>query len=427
MILKPEQHHTVLRYGMMLFCFFLPLAPRVAVYLSVAIFVSWLFTKQLKIRIQRMFRLLPLLFLTFFVLYLIGMIYTEDIAMGWSVVERKLSFLIFPLLFFTAERIHKEECRRSLDLFLLGCTAASLYCLGCAGWDLANTGANHFFYKDLGAYLKFHPTYFAMYIGFCLFLVLRRIFFEWYDIRPRLRWIYLGLVPYWAIFLVLLSARMQLLILALLLSISLVFWMYQQRQLLKGLTVAVGMAFLGGIFLVAVPSTSYRFTALVEKIRSGETANIRIDIWRAAWPTVKGNWVKGLGTGDVQTGLDQAYTVVNLEAALSKHLNAHNQYLQTTLALGFLGLSIWVFLLFQSFLAAYRTHFYLIQWFLWLFTLSCLTESMLETQRGILFFGFIGTMLIAYHPPYEQPFSWPNRSKEQRQERRLARKKRRHH
>ncbi|MEM1217639.1 MAG: O-antigen ligase family protein [Bacteroidota bacterium] len=236
----------------------------------------------------------------------------------------------------------------------------------------------------------------------------------------------MGLVPYFAIFLVLLSARMQLLILALLLSISLIFWMYQQRQLLKGLMVAGSMAILAGVFFLAVPSTSYRFKALVEKIRSGETANIRIDIWQAAWPVVEESWSKGLGTGDVQMGLDKAYVAVDLEVALNKHLNAHNQYLQTTLALGILGLGVWIFLLFQSFLAAYRTHFYLLQWFLWLFTLSCLTESMLETQRGILFFGFIGTMLIAYHPPYEQPFSWPNRSKEQRQERRLARKNRRH-
>ena len=424
MILKPEQHHTVLRYGMMLFCLFLPLAPRIAVYISVAIFISWLFTQKMGMRIRRLFRLLPLLFVSFFALYLAGMTYTQEVAMGWSVLERKLSFIIFPLLFFTAERIHKEECRRALDLFLLGCTLASLYCLIWAGVDYFSTGATNFFYKDLGAYLHFHPTYFAMYIGFCLFLVLRRIFFEWYDIRPRLKWIYLGLVPYWAIFLVLLSARMQLLILALLLSISLVFWMYQQNQLLKGILVAGSMALLAGIIFTTIPATRYRFTALADQIRSGETANIRVNIWQAAWPSIKKHWSTGFGTGDVQVELDRLYMENNLDSALEKHLNAHNQYLQTTLALGILGFAVFTFLLFQSFLAAYRTHFYLLQWFLWLFTLSCLTESMLETQRGVLFFGFLGTMLLAYHPPHEQPFSWPNRSKEQRIERRKNRKKR---
>lgn len=425
MILKPEQHHTVLRYGMMLFCLFLPLAPRIAVYISGAIFVSWLFTKEIDLRIRRLFRLLPLLFIAFFVLYLLGMTITEHVEMGWSVVERKLSFLIFPLLFFTAERIYEEECRRSLDLFLAGCTIASLYCLSGAAWDFLANGENNFFYKDLGSYLQFHPTYFAMYIGFCLFLVLRRIFFEWYDIRPRLRWIYLTLAPYWAIFLVLLSARMQLLILGLLLSISLIFWMHQQKQLWKGLLVVGSLALLGIVLFSTIPAARFRFDALIEQIRSGETANIRLDIWSSAWPSVQEKWLTGHGTGDVQAELDRVYQQVDLQPALEKHLNAHNQYLQTTLALGSLGLGVFCFLLFQSFLAAYRTHFYLLQWFLWLFTLSCLTESMLETQRGILFFGFFGTMLLAYHPPHERRFGWPNRSKEQRQQRRRNRRNKR--
>ena len=48
----------------------------------------------------------------------------------------------------------------------------------------------------------------------------------------------------------------------------------------------------------------------------------------------------GVGTGDVKDHLLEKYREKQMFNALGLELNAHNQYLQTTLALGIMGLVI---------------------------------------------------------------------------------------
>jgi O-antigen ligase len=82
-----------------------------------------------------------------------------------------------------------------------------------------------------------------------------------------------------------------------------------------------------------------------------------------------------------------------MKAASEQRLNAHNQYLQTTVALGVIGLLVLILILLLPALQAYRQNNFPYFVFLVLLGFNLLFESMLETQAGVVFYAFFNVVL----------------------------------
>jgi O-antigen ligase len=119
------------------------------------------------------------------------------------------------------------------------------------------------------------------------------------------------------------------------------------------------------------------------------------------------NWLFGVGPGDAQALLDQKYISTKMytgdpATGTTGFLgyNTHNQFLETTLQTGIAGLSILIvicgFLLKMAFTKNNRTlTIVIIVMLAWLFT-----ESVFETQFGILIFTFFPLLLyFDLNPP----------------------------
>jgi O-antigen ligase len=124
---------------------------------------------------------------------------------------------------------------------------------------------------------------------------------------------------------------------------------------------------------------------------------LRVAIWKCAWDVVKLNPVWGVGTGDVQDNLQESYRINKFDFAyLYNSYNAHNQFLETMLALGVIGL----LLLLCSFILPLQWAFknqnglYLI--FIIFIAANCLTESLFERQKGIVFYAFFNALFLNY-------------------------------
>ena len=77
-----------------------------------------------------------------------------------------------------------------------------------------------------------------------------------------------------------------------------------------------------------------------------------------------------------------------------KNFNAHNQFLQVLIDHGLIGFLI---LLFYSFFMIYSSIVkkkFIFTIFLCVIVLNFLTESILETQSGVIFFAFFNTILF---------------------------------
>src|SRR5437016_6103802 len=118
-------------------------------------------------------------------------------------------------------------------------------------------------------------------------------------------------------------------------------------------------------------------------------------MWNCALELIKSEPILEVGTGDVEDELQKCYTsnqYTSLTYWTDTRFNAHNQFLETAIGLGIPGLilllSCFIIALYQAYM--YKNIMYVI--FIVLFAVSCLTESMLERQNGVVFYAFFNSL-----------------------------------
>ncbi len=75
-----------------------------------------------------------------------------------------------------------------------------------------------------------------------------------------------------------------------------------------------------------------------EQWHATESASQRIDVWKIATRQSIKHFPMGVGTGDATDTMVEQYKVLGYHKLYEDRLNPHNQYLQTFLAVGILGL-----------------------------------------------------------------------------------------
>jgi len=127
---------------------------------------------------------------------------------------------------------------------------------------------------------------------------------------------------------------------------------------------------------------------------SGHSVSQRFEFWKAAIGVMAQNPVIGVGTGDVQTHMQEQYESMGSQLSQKFRKRPHNQFISLAVAFGILGL-IWFGI----------TLVYPIIWnpnkidkiyfcFLTIALLSMIGEDTLETQAGVSFFAFFNSLLL---------------------------------
>lgn len=153
--------------------------------------------------------------------------------------------------------------------------------------------------------------------------------------------------------------------------------------------------------VMSIPSSINRLTPAFDVVRS-EQRDInmedgtvqRIEIWKSSLELFKSNVLLGVGTGDVKDELLNKYDEKGMTFAKSFRLNAHNQYLQTAVALGLVGLISLLIMFIIPIIYSVKNKNYLYLCFLILVGFSIIVESMFENQAGVLFFTFFNSILF---------------------------------
>lgn len=122
-------------------------------------------------------------------------------------------------------------------------------------------------------------------------------------------------------------------------------------------------------------------------------------IWSAAVPLIREHLPWGTGTGDVKDVLIQRYSDLGYTHAVELRLNAHCQLLQTPLTLGLPGMFLLLCLFLVPGVEAFKRKDALMLYFLLLIAVNWATESMLETQAGVLFLSWGALMLAMRSSP----------------------------
>jgi hypothetical protein len=127
---------------------------------------------------------------------------------------------------------------------------------------------------------------------------------------------------------------------------------------------------------------------------SGHSVAQRLAYINAACHIIEHNFIKGVGTGDVQEEFNTYYKSCENPLSVKSRRRAHNQFLTFFVTFGIIGFLISSVALFLPVFMEKRWGDYLFLCFGIIAFLSMLNEDTLETQTGVSFFMFFYSLLL---------------------------------
>jgi len=193
-------------YSSLLVAFLIPLSHKITIYAIMLFVLSWLLSGQwiqnAKTAIKKS---LFIILITFFLLHLVGLLYSTNMHAGWFDIEVKLTMILFPLVFFLSDFLTEQKRKYLLLTFVTGTALGMFMCVGAAFYEYYANNVNNFFYMKLSIF--HHPTYFAMYICFSLATILKYLFYDESEFSKFVKSIFIILIFLFAVFIYMLSLK----------------------------------------------------------------------------------------------------------------------------------------------------------------------------------------------------------------------------
>ena len=334
-----------------------------------------------------------------YLLHVIGMLWTTDVAFGLFDLQVKLGVVLLPVAAAVVIALRPEMHHRSMVAFTIG-IVVSMVLGGIKAWDCwAGTGVPSCFSQSTLSY-DLHPSYAAWYACWAM---------AWWGHRLISSSGGRGMGPVIVLLAVLLVWTMLLASKSGVIGVAVVAgWLAVAT--LKRSAGRTRMIVLGGGLIAVVialaaqgPLVAARMQAswkAVQRAASADPAmvassdgnDLRLVAWMCSWDRLQHEPL-GAGTGDIKHALMACYTAKRAEQAAARDLNSHSQFLQGGVALGWLGLLLTVLIAVV-----------LVRWslgggglpmalFAMLFLLNAAVESVLEVQAGVVFMGLMSGML----------------------------------
>ncbi|MDP2385892.1 MAG: O-antigen ligase family protein [Bacteroidota bacterium] len=339
------------------------------------------------------------LFLAFFLIHAICYFFSHNKAEAGTAIEIKLGFIAFPLLIFT-QQYSRIDIRKVLRSFAIGTIVCSLFnIVRGVFYFITENEIKYFFYSEFSFFM--HPSYYAMYAVFSI-VILSLFGFNYFKKSAFnvaivvVASILLGVCIFMS------SSKMGMLSLFVSLPVILFYVLVKQKKfLLLGailFTIASGLFFVLRSEFAPVQrlKNAFNFASSSEIIdkTTGESNAVRVLIWSEASTLIKQHLLLGVTPGDANDELYKAYEKEGMTGALEKHLNAHNQFLQTAIGTGLVGTLLLFLLTFGILITGFIRKEMVMILFGLIIILNFLVESMLQTQAGTLFFVFFAPLLL---------------------------------
>ena len=336
-----------------------------------------------------------LFFATTYLLYAISMLYTSNVAEGWQNMEKKLSFLIFPLFFFVSDLsyLSSKHVKTLYYSFMSGLLFFIVGNLLWATYDyiFLDAPVTRFLGKEATKIFYTHHTYMAMYA--CVGIIYSFVELFETHLKSRSKIVFLVSVQLLSIlYVVLVESRAGILCMGLL-FVFLFAWLFFVKKK-RMLTLCVGTMFsvVIVIFFLMFPSGLDRIID-TKLVNENQIEDVRITHLKAGLSVVKENYLLGVGIGDRTDALNEYY-VKNSSWCVG--YNSHNQYVDTTVSIGILGLLALLGYFIVPIVLFYINKDWDVVFMLFLFMIAfnAVFEAIFETQVGILFFNYIYSLLF---------------------------------
>jgi len=360
-------------------------------------------------------------FISLFLLFLIkviGLIYSDDVATGLKFIEKKSTLIAIPFIILADPFANRDKYKKMMTAYCFVLLGVTLYCLLIAIWKYIQFQIIYtFFYHSLVEPILQSAVFFTVFVlAGLLYLLSTEISVENLrpDIKKRLQ---LFMIIYFTIFIFLLSSKLMLFILILILASFAMQKDYMNRN--KKTIIITGLICIALTLLVLLTKNPIKERYLdmqnigmikKEKFSPGTYFNgvqLRLLQWKFAYQILNENnaWLIGVGPGDSQHLLNKKYADANMYMGNPErkdtgflNYNFHNQYIEELVQSGIIGLVLLLFSCYILIRMAIRIR--TIEAAFTVFMLLCLfvTESSLEMQDGLFLYSFLPSMLLSrYH------------------------------
>lgn len=335
----------------------------------------------------------PLFWLaTLYILYCIGMLWSSNTAYGLMDLQIKLPLILIPFLFCFVPREHLTKKRLWIyaSAFITGITIVLSYLLISAilrSMQSETFNFRHIMYIYLSA--NYAPNYLAT--ETCIATIL-----TFFNPLKFLRISNKGviiikscLICFFNTLLILLDSRVGSIGIAVA-DLIILFHLFRKRNILLAF---LFMAYVIGNVAFVGTMARMPFERSIPKSASNSSESRLTIYYYVLNKSIMNSPVWGYGTGDTRDALTKTYS--DEQIGFKRYLNAHNQFLQTTVAIGVLGLACLVAVFVCFALRLWERKYFALLAGLAIIGLLMMTESSLERQAGVHFCSFAFCWLYA--------------------------------
>lgn len=354
----------------------------------------------------------PLIFLAMLYLaYLVGIIFTNHLDIALKYAEYKMSLLIFPVLLSIRFR-EKFELAPLVTGLTAGLLVASVlglfhsYGVYKVTYDFNNAfGSSNFSYIH-------HPSYFSAFLTIATAAIWHGYFQRWKGYRLIIALIISG---YFLVLQVFCFSFAGLLFLMMLGFIVVLAWIYRRFGKIVFAVVMLALPVIPFVvykkyihititvdeMLASVANYAHDPSDFVRKSKAVTGNDVRLIMWTVSAQEFA-NHPFGVGTGNVDDHLSWQlskhgqYEIAKQDDKHAVRYNPHNQYLQTGMETGIIGLVIFLLIIGSSIVFAWKHK----NWILLILALNLafnsLFESMLQRESGLIFYTFWTCVLVIY-------------------------------
>ena len=391
---------TLLGVFILVFCLSLKLSNIILIVLGLVVIYG-----VFKYRSSFKFNSINFSFLLLYLSYAVGVIFTKNESLAFFYLENKLPFVVFPFVFSFIDS-SKLNFTRLNNFLITGVLALALMGfingIHCKLYNL-----NEYCFSTTSFSFVHHPTYYLVFncISFC-FLVI-----QFFKQKTTLTKVILYLLASFVIHILSLSLA-GILFFAFAIFIFSIYFFYTKFSRTLFLISLFSLFLLSIITATKVRVLKNELNGAAKYVSSYSNSpsdfvknssypmegnNARLVMWTVAFQSCVEHPF-GVGTGNVDETLQHKLIEFGQPELAKLNYNPHNQFLQTFLEIGFLGLFILIFIIIYSIYLGIKHKEYLLVIISLSLLFNGLFESMLQRQSGIVFYTLFFCLLSSNYP-----------------------------
>lgn len=346
-----------------------------------------------------------ILCILFFLMFLIGLTYTEDFYHGLAGLEKRYFWIINLWLLTGVVYLSDKERKSVFEVFAWGIVAVLIFCIMIAVYRTVSMGGvisfdekhsvyeNNFLYHKLSGNVGIHAIVLSVYVAFAFHILYQKI----RAVKSGSKeWIIL-FISLCFLFICVFLLQSATIIAAFSVSLFILLGQYyyqnpsqRRRILIFGTLTGIVFVLFSSFFIVR--KLDFKKSIISYCIEDPPDAfnglNLRLALWWSSGHIVRDYFWTGVGTGDLNIVLDEYYENLHFHYAKRDNLHSHNQYIHTPSLVGIFGLLLLISILASGLYRSFTNRNLLFFLFLFVFICHGITEASLTSNKGIMYFTF---------------------------------------